>query len=167
MSTLEFNQKVLGLSDKLRYFAYSLTANTDDAKDLLQDTLAKAFAHKDSFAEATNLHAWLYTIMRNIFINNYRRNVRARKVLDGNNDISHVHAKQTGSPVLATSVINEKEINAAIEQLDDQFKIPFKMYFDGYKYKEIAEHFSLPQGTIKSRIFLARKQLIQQLSYLR
>jgi len=167
MSTIEFNQQVLSFSDKLKYFAYSLTTNTDDAKDLVQETLTKAFMHKDSFAEHTNLHAWLYTIMRNIFINNYRRSVRARKVLDGNNDVNYIQAKQSDGPVLATSTINEKEINAAIELLDDQFKIPFKMYFDGYKYKEIAEHFSLPQGTIKSRIFLARKQLMQQLSYLR
>ncbi len=167
MSTLEFNNQVIGYSKQLKYFALNLTANDDDAQDLLQDTLIKAIMYKDKFADATNLKAWLYTIMKNVFINNYRRTVKTRSIIDTNTSLSHINAKQKGSPRMAESTMTELEVNAAIDSLPSDFGMPFRMYFEGYKYKEIAEHMDVPIGTIKSRIFLARKILMDELKTLR
>jgi len=167
MSTLEFNTQVIGYSKQLKYFALNLTANDDDAQDLLQDTMIKAIIYKDKFTDATNLKAWLYTIMKNLFINNYRRTVKIRAVIDTNSSISYINAKQVGSPRMVESTMAEKEVNEAIDSLDPDFGTPFRMYFEGYKYKEIAEYMGVPIGTIKSRIFLARKILMGKLQNLR
>lgn len=163
MSAIEFNNEVMGYSKQLKYFALNLTSNDEEAKDLLQETLLKAFVYKDKFVDATNLRAWLYTIMKNIFINNYRRNVKTKTIIDSTKDLYFVNIPQVTGSRIPESKVSEKEINTAIEKLDDEYKIPFKMYFEGYKYKEIAEHFDLPIGTVKSRIFLARKQLMLDL----
>lgn len=167
MSTLEFNNQVISYSKQLKGFALNLTSNDDDAKDLLQETLMKAIIYKDKFAEATNLKAWLYTIMKNIFINNYRRNVKTRTVIDSTSNEHYINSRQVGSPRMAEATMTEKEICQAIDALPFEFGIPFKMYFDGFKYKEIAEHMGVPIGTIKSRIFLARKILMDKLHGLR
>lgn len=163
MSTPEFNRAVLGYQNQLKYFAISLTANDEQAKDLLQETLLKAFTYRDKFIDATNLKAWLYTIMKNIFINNYRRAAKTRTIMDGTKDSYLINTSVGNSSKIPESRMSEKQILAAIEGLEDDYKLPFNMYFDGYKYKEIAEHFNLPIGTIKSRIFLARKELMKQL----
>lgn len=163
MSNPEFNRAVLGYQNQLKYFAISLTSNDEQAKDLLQETLLKAFMYRDKFMDATNLKAWLYTIMKNIFINNYRRAAKTRTIIDGTKDAYFINTAQGNTAKVPESRMSEKQINTAIEELEDDYKLPFKMYFDGYKYKEIAEHFDLPIGTIKSRIFLARKELMRVL----
>lgn len=167
MSTIEFNNQVMSYSKQLKGFALNLTANDDDAKDLLQDTLMKAIIYKDKFTEATNLKAWLYTIMKNIFINNYRRTVKTRAVIETTDNQNYINAKQKGSPRSAESTMTEKQITDIIDSLPGEFGIPFKMYFEGYKYKEIAEHMGVPIGTVKSRIFLARKVLMEKLKGIR
>lgn len=167
MSTLEFNNAVIGYSKQLKGFALNLTANDDNAKDLLQETMIKAIIYKDKFAEATNLKAWLYTIMKNLFINNYRRQVKTRSVIDSTDNLHYINARQAVAPRQAESVMNEKEICAAINNLPTEFSVAFKMYFDGYKYKEIAEHMGVPIGTVKSRIFVARKNLMDKLQGMR
>lgn len=163
MSSVEFNKQILAFSNQLRYFALSLTSNDEQAKDLLQETMLKAMVYRDKFADSTNLKAWLYTIMKNIFINNYRRAAKTRTIIDGTKDLYYVNLPQVSSGRVAESKMNEKEIYKAVELLEDEYKIPFEMYFEGYKYKEIAEHLDLPIGTVKSRIFLARKQLMDAL----
>lgn len=163
MSTLEFNNQVIGFSKQLKYFALNLTANDDDAKDLLQETLIKAITYKDKFTEATNLKAWLYTIMKNLFINNYRRTVKKRAMIDGSKDLSQLYVAESAGPRVTESYMNEKEVQKAISQLAREFRVPFRMYVEGYKYKEIAEYMGLPIGTIKSRIFFARQELMFKL----
>lgn len=167
MSNLDYNNAVIGYSKQLKGFALNLTANNDDAKDLLQETLIKAIIYKDKFTEATNLKAWLYTIMKNIFINNYRRQVKTRSVIDTTDNLHYINARQAVAPRQAESQMNEKEIYAAIDSLPAEFSVAFKMYFDGYKYKEIAENMGVPIGTVKSRIFMARKTLMDKLQGLR
>lgn len=163
MTAIEFNQQLINQRISLKNFAYSLTMNNDEAQDLVQDTFVKAITYRDKFADATNLKAWLYTIMKNTFINTYRRSIKTRQVIQQTDDLSLVKpAAGTNSPS-AESLLNEKEINKAIEALDDDYKIPFTRYFDGYKYKEIADEMNLPIGTVKSRIFLARKKLMHDL----
>ena len=164
MSTIEFNRQVLDLRSALNYFALSLTSNAEDAKDLLQDTLLKALTYKDKFAESTNLKAWLYTIMKNTFINNYRRSVKTNQIIDNTKDLYFLNIPQNSGVASPLSKIGEKDILRCISKLNDELRVPFQMFFDGHKYKEIADYLQLPIGTVKSRIFLARKQLMTALS---
>lgn len=163
MSTIDLNTQIISHSKQLKYFALKLTSDYEEAQDLLQETLLKAIKYSHKFAEETNLRAWLYTIMKNLFINDYRKAVKIRNVVDHGKDLNHVHVAEGASPRIAESHINELEIRKAIANLDKDYQVPFEMYVDGYKYKEIAEYLKLPIGTIKSRIFLARKDLMAQL----
>jgi RNA polymerase sigma-70 factor (ECF subfamily) len=164
MSTVEFNQQILSFRKPLEYFAYSLTQNEEDAKDLLQDTYMKAVAYKDKFREATNLKAWLYTIMKNTFINNYRRNVKSRTIIDQSEDLYYLNNAPDARDKNPSSIFNYAELSNSVNDLQDEYRIPFKMHNEGYKYKEIADYLKLPIGTVKSRIFLARKKLMDVLS---
>jgi RNA polymerase sigma factor (sigma-70 family) len=163
MSAIEFNSEVLSFSKPLRYFALNLTSNDEAAKDLLQETLLKAISNRDRFVEKTNLKAWLYTIMKNIFINNYRRSMKINTVVDSTKDLFLINLPQNNGPVSPESTYSEREILQKIESLEADYKLPFTMYFDGYKYKDIADYLNLPIGTVKSRIFLSRKQLMEML----
>jgi RNA polymerase sigma-70 factor (ECF subfamily) len=161
MTAIEFNNHVVMLKDKLKLFAYSLTANREDAKDLLHDTLLKAFTYRDKFSDKTNLAAWLYTIMKNTFINNYRRKKKANTFMDDTKDAHFINIPQTKGSISPASVYTEKEILNGINNLISEYKIPFKMHLEGFKYKEIADSLNLPIGTVKSRIFLARQELMK------
>lgn len=163
MTTVEFNTELLSYQNPLKYFALKLTADNEDAEDLLQETFLKALKYKDKFQEKTNLKAWLYTIMKNTFINNYRRKVRKRTIMDNTDDDYFVNSSKKVSPISPESVYNHKEIRKTVANLNDECKIPFQMHFDGFKYKEIADHLNMPIGTVKSRIFLARKKLTDAL----
>ncbi len=165
MSTQDFNALLLNNANFLKPFAVNLTRDADTANDLYQETLYKALANRDKYNTGTNIRAWLFTIMRNIFINNYRRKAKQRTIFDNTPndyliDSRQVHTVSNG----AESNMRLKEINTAIEQLPEIFKTPFLLYFDGYKYNEIAEVLNEPLGTIKSRIHFARKLLKEQLS---
>jgi RNA polymerase sigma factor (sigma-70 family) len=163
MTAIEFNYQVTRMQSSLKNFALSLTMNGDDAKDLLQDTLLKALKYRDKFVDQTNLKAWLYTIMKNTFINNYRRKVKANTIIDGTKDLYYVNIPQNSGHVSPESSYNSSEIEKVVEELEDEYRIPFMMHFNGFKYKEIADELSLPIGTVKSRIFLARKKLMEVL----
>ena len=164
MSTLEFNQQILSFRKPLEYFAYSLTHDEEDAKDLLQDTMMKAVAYKDKFREATNLKAWLYTIMKNTFINNYRRQVKSKTIIDQSEDLYYLNNAASDKDRNSSTIYNTGEITRTVNELQDEYRIPFKMHSEGYKYKEIADYLKLPIGTVKSRIFLARRKLMDVLS---
>ncbi len=164
MSAAEFNQLLLGNADPLRPFAVSLTHDQEIAKDLFQETLYKALANQDKYSTGTNIKAWLFTIMRNIFINDYRRKSRQRTIFDnGTNEIVINSGKIIVSNVGEIS-LQLNEIHKAIYQLPQIFKIPFLLYFEGYRYHEISESLNEPLGTIKSRIHFARKQLKVQIN---
>ncbi|MEQ9188034.1 MAG: RNA polymerase sigma factor [Cryomorphaceae bacterium] len=164
MSTLEFNQKILSFRKPLQYFAYSLTHNEEDAQDLVQDTFMKAIAYKDKFREATNLKAWMYTIMKNTFINNYRRQVKSRTIIDQSEDLYYLSNASDSKDKHPGSMYDHSEIRKSVNALQDEYRIPFNMHTEGYKYKEIADYLQLPIGTVKSRIFLARQKLMDVLS---
>jgi RNA polymerase sigma factor (sigma-70 family) len=164
MSTLEFNEMLVSNADFLKPFAVNLTRDTESANDLYQETLYKAIANQEKYNVGTNIKAWLFTIMRNIFINNYRRKVKQKTILDSTNNDYLINLKQATVSNSAEADIRMKEINEAIQQLPEIFKTPFLLYFDGYKYNEIAEVLNEPLGTIKSRIHFARKLLKEQIS---
>ncbi len=165
MSTQDFNALLLSNANFLKPFAVNLTRDTETANDLYQETLYKALANQDKYNAGTNIRAWLFTIMRNIFINNYRRKSKQKTIFDNTPNDYLIDSKQ-GNTVAngAESSMRIKEINAAIQQLPEIFKTPFLLYFDGYKYNEIADVLQEPLGTIKSRIHFARKLLKEQLS---
>lgn len=164
MSSLEFSQMLIRNSEFLKPFANNLTRDTEEAKDLYQDTLHKALANEGKYNSGTNFKAWLYTIMRNIFINNYRRKVRQRTIFDSTPGEVLLNHKQVTVVNNAESGLRIKEIKKAIQQLPEIFKTPFLLYFDGYKYNEIADMLDEPLGTVKSRIHFARKLLKEQIS---
>lgn len=158
-TTKNFEANLMNLQSNLLNFAYMLTSNRDDAYDLLQDTTLKALDNQEKYAEGTNFKGWVFTIMRNIFINNYRRQVRSATVIDTTEDLYHLNLSQESGLSTPEGSYAAKEISVAINAFSKEYKVPFTMYLAGYKYSEIAEKMSLPLGTIKSRIFFARKRL--------
>ena len=164
MSAAEFNELLLGNANPLRPFAVSLTHDQEIAKDLFQETLYKALANQNKYSTGTNIRAWLFTIMRNIFINDYRRKAKQRIIFANN---SNETLRNSGKIIVnngGESSLLLKEIHKAIYQLPQIFKTPFLLFFDGYRYHEISESLNEPLGTIKSRIHFARKLLKEQLN---
>jgi RNA polymerase sigma factor (sigma-70 family) len=163
MANKDFNELLVDNADFLKPFAVNLTKNSESANDLYQETLYKALANSEKYNSGTNIKAWLFTIMRNIFINDYRRNAKRKTILDSTPEDYLINMRQVSVVNTAESSLREKEINAAIEGLPETFKVPFRLYFEGYKYQEIAEYLKEPLGTIKSRIHFARKLLKEQI----
>jgi RNA polymerase sigma-70 factor (ECF subfamily) len=163
MTAIEFSHQLIVMQPRLGFFAKSLTSDTEDAKDLLQETIYKALTNQDKFQGDRNLKAWVFTIMKNTFINNYRRNVRSNTLIDTTE--SAYFLNQGAESVFQTpeSTHNEKEIRKAISELPEDYRIPFEMHTKGYKYKEIAEYLEQPLGSVKSKIFFARKRLMERL----
>ncbi len=159
MSTFEFNQLLLSNTEFLKPFAITLTRDNEAAKDLIQETLYRALANKEKYNVGTNIKAWLYTIMRNIFINNYRRKSKQSTIFDSTPNEYLLNLNQTAVANEAIAGINLKEVQKSIYHLPEIFRNPFLLYFDGFKYHEIADMLGEPLGTIKSRIHFARKLL--------
>ncbi|MBO4996296.1 MAG: sigma-70 family RNA polymerase sigma factor [Muribaculaceae bacterium] len=159
MGSIGFQNKLMELQGNMLNFAYMLTSNRDDAYDLLQDTTLKALDNEDKYAENTNFKGWVFTIMRNIFINNYRRMARAATIIDSTEDCYHLNLSQDSGFETPEGSFSVQEINDAIEAFPEKYRVPFSMHVAGYKYNEIAEKMDLPLGTVKSRIFFARQQL--------
>lgn len=159
MTQVQFTNTLLSLRCKLHKYALSLTCDSERANDLLQETILKALTFREKFTQDTNLKAWLYTIMRNIFINDYRRKVKTRNSFsDFNKEFQFLLSKEKSNPS-PDSIYSAWEIHHKIEALEDGYRIPFTMFIEGYKYKEISEKLNLPLGTVKSRIFITRKRL--------
>ena len=163
MTAIEFNHQLMTLQPKLGFFAKSLTADTEDAKDLLQETLFKALSNQDKFQGDKNLKAWVFTIMKNTFINNYRRAVRSNTLIDTTDNLYYMNLGNESVFQHPEGSNSEKEIRQAIGKLPDDYRIPFEMHTKGYKYKEIAEYLDQPLGSIKSKIFFARRRLMAML----
>ena len=164
MSTIEFNQSLISNTEYLKPFAITLTRDMEAAKDLIQETLYRALANKEKYNAGTNIKAWMYTIMRNLFINNYRKRSRQNTVFDHTANDFLIDYNQHAVSNVAEINLSLKDIQASVSNLPDIFKLPFVMYFEGYKYNEIADYLKEPLGTIKSRIHFARKLLKEQLN---
>lgn len=163
MTALDFDQLIVRHNKYLQPYAVSLTHDGDDAADLCQETMLRALLYRDKYTAGTNLKAWLYTIMRNTFINGYRRNKRMVK-------IAHPDGIEVAFEAAGMAARNEgygrlraKEIAKALEEVPSVFRLSFELYYTGYKYAEIAAMLGEPLGTIKSRIHFARKALASKL----
>jgi len=163
MASLEFNNLLISNADFLKPFANNLTKDSETAKDLFQETLYKALANQEKYNVGTNIKAWLFTIMRNIFINDYRRKAKQLTIFDNTSNDFLLNYNRAAVFNQAETDLQVKEIHEAIHLLPEIFKTPFLLYFEGYKYHEIAEALNEPLGTIKSRIHFARKLLKEQI----
>jgi RNA polymerase sigma-70 factor, ECF subfamily len=163
MSTIEFDKKLEILTDSLNAFAYNLTKNSEDAKDLYQETAIRAIINKDKFRPDTNFKAWTFTIMKNIFINNYRKKIKTNTLIDSTDNLYFLNSGSASIENDAHTNILMDELNGMVADLDENIRVPFIMHYEGYKYQEIADAFELPLGTVKSRIFFARKALKERI----
>ncbi|MEM9920632.1 MAG: RNA polymerase sigma factor [Bacteroidota bacterium] len=154
----QFEEKYTQIEGQMTAFALKLTRNMEDARDLKQETLCKAYEKLHTFKEGTNFKGWMNTILYNTFINLYRKKKKRRKVLKPVDDFLFATESQTidGN---AYNNIMLKEIKEMINRLTDTCRIPFKLFLEGYRYKEISDQLDIPMGTVKSRINFARKSL--------
>lgn len=152
----QFNRELYVHREALRAFAFSFTKDNDDADDLVQDTLLKAIHYAQKFQEGTNLKGWLYTILKNTFINNYRRKTKINSFVSVTDDISSEQLKFSASRNKGEGQCTMDDIHKALNKLQPEYYIPFMKYFEGYKYHEIAEELHIPIGTVKTRIHVAR-----------
>ena len=159
MSTVEFFNKINLVTGPLNSFAYNLTKSSEDAQDLFQETAFRALTNKEKFRPGTNFKAWMFTIMKNIFINNYRKKVKANTIIDSTENLFYLNSGKTAIHNLAGSNMLMNELTKMVDDLDVAIKVPFMMHYEGFKYQEIADELELPLGTVKSRIFFARKAL--------
>lgn len=163
MSNLEFQQQLIGFRQHLYHFALGLTRDRDNALDLVQESMIRALTFRDKFQDNTNFKAWLYTITKNVFINGHRRDKRTRAIMD-RADRERDQVRRVEMPSSPDGLVKMSEIQRSLDRLDPTFRTPFMMHHEGYKYEEIAEHFSIPIGTVKSRIHQARQRLQTMLS---
>ncbi|MDR7132619.1 RNA polymerase sigma-70 factor (ECF subfamily) [Algoriphagus sp. 4150] len=163
MTSSEFSYSLDQISVVLKPFALKLTRDLDDANDLLQDTMVKAFTNQDKFADGTNLKAWLYTIMKNTFITNYQKMVRRATFVDTTENLHYINSSASLVENSAFGEFAIEDIYRAIDRLDEIFSTPFLLYYRGFKYHEIADRLSIPIGTVKNRIHIARKYLKEDL----
>ncbi len=163
MSGFEFTQFITHDAEQLKPFAFNLTRDNESAKDLYQETVYRALANREKYNPGTNIKAWMFTIMRNIFINDYRRKARHNTVFSINASEYLIDTRPNAIDNDGENHLIMKEILSAMSTLPEIFKTPFQMYIDGYKYNEIAFVLREPLGTIKSRIHFARKILKEQI----
>lgn len=166
MKSLSFRKDLIEVQDELLCFAYKLTTDREEANDLLQETSLKALDNEDKYTPDTNFKGWMYTIMRNIFINNYRKVVRDQTFIDQTDNLYHLNLPQDGSESAERSY-DLKEMHRVVNQLPKECRVPFAMHVSGFKYREIAEKLNLPLGTVKSRIFFTRQKLQEELKEFR
>ena len=163
MKGLSFKKELIDAQDELLRFAYRLTSDREEANDLLQETSLKALDNEDKYTPNTNFRGWIYTIMRNIFINNYRKLVREQTFVDRTENLYHLNLPQNSGLRSAGGAHDLKEMYRIVNELPEEYRDPFTMHVSGFKYREIAEKLDLPLGTVKSRIFFTRQRLQDEL----
>ena len=158
-----FTKGILAIQPDLHRFAYKLTADRESANDLVQDCLLQALDNQEKFTYSKNLKGWMYTLMRNIFVNNYRRAVREMNLIDDSYSINQQHLIEDEDADRFEFTYDMKQLYRVIHSIPEEMKVPFQMFVAGFKYREIAEKLGLPMGTVKSRLFFIRKRLKEEL----
>lgn len=163
MRTAAFAQNLLNVQTELLNFAYKLTSDREDANDLLQETSLKALDNEEKYTAETNFKGWIYTIMRNIFINNYRKALRDQTYVDQTDNQFYLNQSIDIEADSTEGSYDLKEMRRIVNALPKEYRVPFAMYVSGFKYREIADKLGLPLGTIKSRIYFTRQKLQKEL----
>jgi RNA polymerase sigma factor (sigma-70 family) len=164
MKQMEFTAQIISLKSTLQAFTYRFTRDREESHDLVQDTMLKALMYMDKFRDDTNLKGWLFTIMRNTFINNYRKAKRNQTLHDGTKELYFLNIEDPHTFTSPGATYEYKDLWKNINELKDELLVPFKMHTSGYKYHEISEHLNIPIGTVKNRIFNARKEIQRKLA---
>jgi RNA polymerase sigma-70 factor, ECF subfamily len=159
ITSLHSHADITYYQEVLRPFAFNLTKSVEETEDLIQDTFCRAWANQEKFSEGTNVKGWLFTIMRNIFINNYHKKTRSKIVLDGSENQLLLQKNSQCARNESERVFLAEAMNKSMKNISADFMEPFMMHFQGFQYSEIAEKFGIPEGTVKSRIFFARKTM--------
>ena len=163
MRTANFAQDLLSVQTELLNFAYKLTADREEANDLLQETSLKALDNEDKYTAETNFKGWIYTIMRNIFINNYRKALRDQTYVDQTDNQFYLNQNIDIEGDSTEGSYDLKEMRRIVNAVHKEYSIPFSKYVSGFKYREIADKLGLPLGTVKSRIYFTRQKLQEEL----
>lgn len=164
MTVTELTSRIASMRSSLLAFTNRFTYDREESLDLVQDTILKALTYRHKFKSDTNLKGWLFTIMRNTFINKYRRQKLIPTQYDTTDSLYYLNIEDAHTFSSPEKNLHYKTLWELIEQVREEWRIPFKMYSSGYKYHEIAEHLKLPVGTVKNRIFHARKEIQQHLT---
>lgn len=159
MDAVTFEKELLDVRPKLYNYARQLTMCIEDAEDLLQETCLKIWTNTEKFINEQNFKGWAFTIMRNIFINDYRKNAKRQQINDVTPNEYFINLTNVYTQESPDIILSEKEIRKVVDSFTEELRTPFKYYLSGYEYKEIAETMGIPLGTVKSRIFFARKKL--------
>ncbi|WP_294532284.1 RNA polymerase sigma factor [uncultured Bacteroides sp.] len=163
MKSFSFQNDLVGVQDELLRFAFKLTADPEEANDLLQETSLKAWDNKEKYAPKTNFKGWIFTIMYNVFVNNYRKLVREQTMINKQHHDYHIDLPYEYDNINIEKAYDLKEIHQIVNELPQEYKLPLMMYVSGFKYKEIAIKMDIPIGTVKSRIFFTRQILQKRL----
>lgn len=159
MDTSTFEKEMLSVRQNLYNYAYQLTLCVEDAEDLVQETMYKMLKNASKFINEQNFKGWTFTILKNIFINDYRRNTKRRQINDTTPNDYFINLTDLYAQESPEEVMSENEIIKIINGFSSDLREPFEMYIKGYQYQEIADKMQIPLGTVKSRIFFARKRL--------
>ena len=159
MENNKLHDKLVKLQENMLNFAYSLTSDKDRARDLLQETSLRVLDNESKFIDNSNFKGWVLTVMRHIFINNYRRMARSKEMFDNSDNLYQLNKSGDSGHEMPESALNTKEIVRIINTFPDEYRLPISRHIAGYKYAEIAKQLNLPLGTVKSRIFIARSRL--------
>lgn len=163
MSNSDFNSMITNHQDFLHQLAMKLTKSNEDSNDLMQETLFKAIKNKDKFQEGTNIKGWLYTIMKNTFINAYRKKKNQNTFVDETENKYFLNIRESEKSATTDSIVDHKYMMEQVNSIDKTYLETFMMNYNGYKYEEISEILGIPLGTVKSRIFLARRKMMDKL----
>lgn len=164
MNKVKFDYQISKLRPSLFQFALKFTKDCNDADDLVQDTFVRAISYANLFQEGSNLKGWLYTIMRNTFINRYRKTARERDLIDIKEDLNSEQLISSATGNTCNNKFLKDDIEKALNILPKENFTAFTRYFMGFKYHEIANELKIPIGTVKTRIHQARKQLKDHLT---
>ncbi len=163
MSESEFGTMILTHQSFLQQLALKLTRDSEESDDLMQETFFKALKNQDKFQQGTNIKGWLYTIMKNTFINAYRKRKNQNTFVDETDNKYFINLGESEKTVQTDASIDREYMMNRINEVERTYVETFMMYYNGYKYEEIAEILGIPLGTVKSRIFLARRKMMDKL----